>query len=79
MPSLPVRSCPSRRAFRAASISNVGLVISHYFLSNNKEMTQNSEHYREAQITSMQRVLDYFEITVYSKFDILPINAYQQD
>src|SRR5690606_114652 len=45
MPSLPVRSLPSRRACRAPSISNVGLVMSHLFSVQSKEMTQNSEHY----------------------------------
>ena len=46
----PVRSWPSRRALRAASISKVGLVIGHSFWSNDKEMTQNSEHYPLARI-----------------------------
>jgi hypothetical protein len=29
----------------AASMSKVGLVIGHLFFANDKEMTQNSEHY----------------------------------
>src|SRR5690554_3066763 len=45
MPSLPLRSLPSRSALMAASMSKVGLVISHLFFANDKEMTQNYEHY----------------------------------
>ncbi|WP_299948850.1 hypothetical protein, partial [uncultured Microbulbifer sp.] len=35
-------------ALTAASISKVGLVIGHPFFANDKEMTQNSEHYRQS-------------------------------
>tara|TARA_R110000868_G_scaffold250414_1_gene506969 strand:+ start:1190 stop:1423 length:234 start_codon:yes stop_codon:yes gene_type:complete len=31
---------------KAASISNMGLVMSHIFWAQFKEMTQNAEHYR---------------------------------